>query len=672
MDATGWRRVLSILVATGAVACRIDFARDEVPSTRETLRTVGRRLSKNGSERELTAIASSGAELLARLERSERMALGAGHLRFRVDRAVIVDVAAPIDSIPFWLADRGFRETDLSLVNPNARWRLYRRVFDCGSIGLGVNGLDRSPSAHYVVFIRPLDRRQTGQCLEPPAVTLDERDRDSWRVVVAAPGVSAACDVARPFATIPDELAGAILLQPSHADRHSSLLAKGRVWKTHVVSTPRADQVAISFGSDPARELVWTWRTSQEVVASAVRIVAATEQGGMIPADGSVRIVNGDSCCLEIPNVLNDPVVRRHRVVVNGLEPDRVYRYALGDGTTQGWGPWRTVKTAPARGRPVRFLYLGDAQTGLERWGRLLEGAVRRHPGIDFIVLAGDLVDRGNERTNWDHFFLRAALVFDRFPLMPCVGNHEYLDVGPRLYRAFFELPRNGPRGIDPDLVYSFEVGDACFAVLDSTLAVWDSDAAHLQAEWLDRLLSQSRARWNIAIFHHPVYPSHPWRDMPALRRHWVPVFDKHHVDLVLQGHDHAYQRTYPLRGHSRVESPDRGTIYVIAVSGDKYVEQVHREHVEIGLAEISSYQTIEIDPRTDRLSYRAWTEEGRVVDAFEIDKGGHETEPPLASIALPPVFLHRRPARSPGEGVDAPLPSRTESDLGARADRDR
>src|SRR5262249_51584123 len=184
----------------------------------------------------------------------------------------------------------------------------------------------------------------------------------------------------------------------------------------------------------------------------------------------STRLVEGDSSGIEVPNVLNDPVVRRHRVVVGGLEPDRVYWYSLGDGTPRGWGPWKTVKSAPERGRPLRFLYLGDAQTGFERWGKLLEGAVRRHPGMDFLVLAGDIVDRGNERTNWDHFFLRAAPVLDRLPVMPCAGNHEYLDVGPRLYRAFFELPRNGPRGIDPELAYSFEAGDACFAVMDSTL----------------------------------------------------------------------------------------------------------------------------------------------------------------------------------------------------------
>ena len=97
-------------------------------------------------------------------------------------------------------------------------------------------------------------------------MTLADGQRASWRTVVASPGVSAAFDACKPFAAIPDELAGAVMLQPSHAGRHSTLLAEGRVWKTHVVSGPRPDQVAISYGADPGRELVWTWRTSPEVV----------------------------------------------------------------------------------------------------------------------------------------------------------------------------------------------------------------------------------------------------------------------------------------------------------------------------------------------------------------------------------------------------------------------
>jgi hypothetical protein len=331
--------------------------------------------------------------------------------------------------------------------------------------------------------------------------------------------------------------------------------------------------------------------------------------------------VTGESALLEVPNLLNDPVVRRHRVQVNGLKPDTVYFYSAGDGTDARWAPWRTVKTGPDRGRNVQFLYLGDAQTGFEGWGRLLKAGHSRHPRADFIVLAGDLVDRGNERTNWDHFFLRAAGVFDRMPLMPCVGNHEYLDMGPRLYRAFFELPHNGPNRVDPDLIYHFECGDAFFAMLDSTLAVSDSNQARLQAEWLDQALTQTRATWKFVIFHHPVYPSHPWRDSPAMRTHWVPIIDKHHVDLVLQGHDHAYLRTYPLRAHHRAEASHPGTIYLIAVSGDKFVDQPARDYIERGFTRVPTYQTIDVNAQLNQLSYRAWTEDGKIVDQFTIDK---------------------------------------------------
>jgi 3',5'-cyclic AMP phosphodiesterase CpdA len=418
------------------------------------------------------------------------------------------------------------------------------------------------------------------------------------------------------------------MLQPAHAQRHSTLLATGRVWKTHVVSGRQPDQIAISLGSDPARELVWTWRTSPEVESTAIRIVRAPfgDRGKRIPVGsdppaGEIRHVEGDSTCVQVPSVLNDPIVRRHRVAVDGLEPDTFYLYSLGDGQSRAWGSWKAVKTAPDRGRPVRFLFLGDAQTGLERWGRLLEAAARRHREVDFIIMAGDLVDRGNERTNWDHFFLRAAPVFDRVPVMTCAGNHEYLDVGPRLYRAFFELPHNGPEGIASDLVYSFESGNGCFAVLDSTLAVCDSGAARRQAKWLDGIFERSRATWKLVVFHHPVYPSHPWRDTPALREHWVPVFDKHRVDLVLQGHDHAYLRTYPLRAHRRAEGPGQGTIYVIAVSGDKYVDQARRDYMEVGRRGVSTYQTVDIDAEPDRLTYRAWTEDGRIIDQFRIEK---------------------------------------------------
>jgi acid phosphatase type 7 len=621
MEVTSRRgRVTLVLIAVAFVGRGPAPLVDESTAPRETLQAIGRRLSQSNSERALTVIASREDLILGTLTWHERTALAHGYLRFHVDVPVVVDVAVPTETIPFWIGDLRFQPTDLTLKNSDTSWLVYRKTFGVGVIGLGVNGLDRKPLTHYAVFVRPA--HTTAAIPRQPVVELDTRQTSLWNIASARAGVSAAHDAYKPFESLPAELIDAILIQPAHAARHSALLATGRVWKTHVVSSSHPDQVVIGLGSDPGRELVWTWRTSAEVTSSALRIAPAPEGDRDNKSPGLFRVVNGESTPLEVTNLLNDAVTCRHRVYVDRLEPDTVYQYSLGDGTEGGWEPWQTVKTAPDSSRGARFVYLGDAQTGLEGWGRLLSAAYHQNPGIDFVLLAGDLVDRGNERTNWDHFFLRGAGVFDRVPLMPCVGNHEYLDLGPRLYRAFFELPRNGPQGIDTDLVYQFECGDACVVVLDSTLAVCDQALARRQAVWLDRALSHSKASWKVVMFHHPVYPSHPRRDSPAMREHWVPIFDKHHVDLVLQGHDHAYQRTYPLRGHRRVDrAGGAGTIYVIAVSGDKFVEQAARDYVEVGRSGISTYQTIEIDSRSNRLTYRARTEDGTIVDAFQLEK---------------------------------------------------
>jgi len=617
-----FRLLVAILLATTIIpACDRPVPIERLPLTSETLTAIGKRLSQKQSAAELSKLAPRGDLLLASLTSKERDALGRGYLRFQVDRPAIVEVAASPSSIPFWLSDQKFLRTAETVRIHGADWPVFRQRFQPGWIGLGVNGLDRSAPTHYVAFVRPA----TGRSLAVSKLVPDD-----WRVVAAHEGVSTTFDSETPIERLPAILKEASLLQSARGRRNSTLLARGRVWKTHVVSGTSPDQVTIAFGSDPASSLAWTWRTSAEVRSTSLRIAPASESGTE-PADPrTIRLVRGESTRVEIRELLNDPVIRRHRVVVDGLEPDTKYLYSLGDGSAAGWTRWQSVKTAPARLRNYRFLYLGDAQCGLEGWGKLLHKAFDRNTGAGFVLLAGDLVDRGNERTNWDHFFLRAEGVFDKIPLMPCAGNHEYLDRGPWLYSSFFELPRNGPIGIDPKLVYSFEYGDSFVAVLDSTLAVFSQKAAQLQAEWLDAALARTRATWKFVMFHHPVYASHPTRLYPSLLEVWGPVFDKHHVDMVLQGHDHAYLRTYPMYADQPVESNAQGTTYVVSVSGEKYCDVDPRNYTAASLSHVSTYQTIDIDVARSRLTYRAWDLQGREVDQLLIEKP-------------PQVIAHRR-----------------------------
>ena len=291
----------------------------------------------------------------------------------------------------------------------------------------------------------------------------------------------------------------------------------------------------------------------------------------------------------------------------------------MGDGSRGGWNQTRVFRTAPSFAEPFCFVYMGDAQEGIPQWGERLRSALRSRPDTAFFLMAGDLVDLGNDLDHWTQFLRHATAVYSQRPVMPCIGNHECIRNGPHMYLQAFDLPANGPAGLEPERAYSFHYGDALFVILDSNLS------AQSQAPWLEQRLAASPATWKFVMFHHAVYSSEPTQDHVTLRRTWAPIFDRYHVDLVFQGHDHAYLRTYPLRAGQRVARPADGTIYLISVSGSKMYRQAQRSYTEIGFTNTATYSTIDLQPVVGRaggrLTYRAYDTWGRVRDQFAIEK---------------------------------------------------
>jgi 3',5'-cyclic AMP phosphodiesterase CpdA len=589
------------------------------PPYRVTLDEIGERLSERRSIAELNSLVNRGDRLLAELSTRERRALGRGLMRIHVDMPVIVWIVADPRFAPFWLGDRGFLKADWTLTAGGVGHTVYSKRFRPGWIELGVNALDRRAESHYAVVVAP---NESGRDL---MIKADDSERRP--IVRMAEGVSLYRDKFVPVDIVPKALETGSIVQTMHDERHAAVLFRGSAWKTHVPSQSTPDQIVMQYGKDASRSLIWTWRTKVDSMGSVLRV------GERVPGRETppkYRQIYGESWTYGSRGLVNDPTARRHRAAVDDLKAGTVYQYSLGDGSPFGWSPWRTIKTGPSSDSGGSFMYLGDAQNGFEAWGKMVANAVSRHPEVGFVAIAGDLVDRGNERTNWDHFFLRGAAVFDRLPLLPCVGNHEYLDEGPRLYRSFFRPPENGPKGIDAYLVYAVEYAGAFLAVLDSTRALYDADSARVQAEWLDQELARTRARWKIVMFHHPVHASHPSRENPPLERAWTPMFDRRGVDLVLQGHDHAYLRTYPIRnGVVRRDEPNRateGTVYVVSVSGDKYYDQNVRGVAAAAFTHRSTYQVIDLDG-SRRLRYRSFDATGTLRDLFTIEKSSAESD---------------------------------------------
>jgi hypothetical protein len=315
-------------------------------------------------------------------------------------------------------------------------------------------------------------------------------------------------------------------------------------------------------------------------------------------------------------NTVNDPIVHRHSVNLIGLEPATTYEYEVGDGGATGWTLPFEFTTAPDKTTPFKFIYMGDAQNGLDMWGKLVKNAHAEEPDAAFYIMAGDLVNRGNERDDWDDFFHNAKGVYDRKQLVPCIGNHENQgELGPWMYLDLFDLPENGPANIEPERAYSFTYSNALFIVLDSNLLPAD------QVEWLDAELAASDATWKFVVYHHPAYSSGASRDNPDVRDLWTPIFDKYHVDLALQGHDHAYLRTWPMKGNQKVGSAAEGTIYIVSVSGTKFYEQGEFDYTEFGMTNVATYQVLDLRIDGNKLTYKSYDIEGKVRDEFVIEK---------------------------------------------------
>jgi 3',5'-cyclic AMP phosphodiesterase CpdA len=406
------------------------------------------------------------------------------------------------------------------------------------------------------------------------------------------------------------------------------------------------DRVVVTLGSDPARSISVAWRTDGTVVQSQAQIVEASPDARFdldaVTVKATTEIldlekVQGVRAILDIPANAGLPAVRYHSAVLSGLQPDTLYAYRVSGGEGR-WSEWFQVRTAPISG-PVSFLYLGDAQNGiLSHWARTIRAAYAKAPDARFIIHAGDLVNEGSRDFEWAQWFKAVGFIHGMIPAVPVAGNHEYSRVGGDpalaqrmlsiLWRPQFTLPA------DPSLpeelresVYSVRYSD------DLEVFVLDTNAPDIamQARWLDERLTASSARWRVATFHHPLFSSAGDRDSPRQREPLLPVFRKHSVDLVLQGHDHTYARGTLPQTPERLASGqdgDVGTMFVNSVSGPKqYVfsedgwDRYASEGVRLDRRAENTqfFQLVRIDGM--KLVYEAYTADGQLYDAFAIEK---------------------------------------------------
>jgi tartrate-resistant acid phosphatase type 5 len=278
---------------------------------------------------------------------------------------------------------------------------------------------------------------------------------------------------------------------------------------------------------------------------------------------------------------------------VRRLAPVFPLALLLAGAVALGGGPTST------RQQQVGLLAVGDFGVGGSRQ-RTLGDAMRRFEArnpADTVVTLGDNDYTASPtafRANWAAAFdwLEAAGV----SVAGTLGNHDVA-----VQRGRYEFQTLGM----PGPFYRRRVGDVELFVLDSNAPTWD------QTRWLHRALAASKARWKIAVLHHPPFSCGAYHGHPLVGKRWVPLFERYRVRLVLSGHDHNYQRFAARRGVTYVvHGGGSGYFYPLSACPRGYPSRP-RARPEKGFLYIVA--------RADRLDGYALNMAGRRTDSFTL-----------------------------------------------------
>ena len=374
-------------------------------------------------------------------------------------------------------------------------------------------------------------------------------------------------------------------------------------------------RVVLNITPDPATSIAVTWRNLGEYPDGKVQIAKASDWTDMAKeARMVVAQKEGISYRKNTPDF-------HYSAVVTGLQPDVLYAYRVGhDSVWSGWAQFKTAKPGPA---PFTFAYFGDPQYDHVRYcARVFQETFRTSPESRFWLFVGDMIGDPQYDSLWSEQFTSFGFIPTVTPFVMVPGNHEYpkpkgTETQKELvpyWRAHYTLPENGVKGLE-ETSYSFDYQGVRFIMING------NEKLSEQAEWTESLLAKNPCTWTVVAMHQPLYSMGRERDDRKTRDAFLPLLDKYGVDLVLTGHDHVYSRSHKLKNNAVVPPGEKGTVYVVSVSGSKdYPLHLKYQNLMAKTAEkVQLFQTITVDG--NKLIYKCHTATGSLFDSFELKK---------------------------------------------------
>ena len=371
--------------------------------------------------------------------------------------------------------------------------------------------------------------------------------------------------------------------------------------------------------NDTAHTIAITWKTVMENAGDFVRYGTESRIYGS-PVVGSHHTYSGAGGYI-------------HDVELTGLSPNTTYYFICG-GENGGWSLERSFRTAPETSTDIRFVAGGDSRSGGGDWPVSRDDVSRAMAKFNpsFVLYVGDFVRQGNYQGEWDNWFAAEQMYWVdndnlTIPIIPCLGNHEIYGDGGVSYLGQFSLPVNEQGN---EQWYSFDWGpNLHITVLDTETSISGD-----QTNWLRQdLAAHENYLWKVVLFHEPPFSDGSDGSNYSVRMYWAPLFDNYHVDLVISGHNHLYERTYPINytisENTPMSSPENGTIYVVSGGwGAPLYTGTPSWWAAVGPISKNNFTVVDIS-ENGLLRLSAVDKDGNVFDEFSIQKYIPEVEGP-------------------------------------------
>ncbi len=382
-------------------------------------------------------------------------------------------------------------------------------------------------------------------------------------------------------------------------------------------------RILLSFGDEDGecnRNISWTCGTEVKesfVELSTLNCQLSTVNCQLSPAIGEVFASRHGKAAYYVARLRD-------------LKAGHTYRYRVCTGGKKS--DWHEFHLPQAHESETTFLYMGDIQDSIGGIANhLLREAFRRNPDTEFLVCGGDLTERPTD-AYWGETFETLDSVGQSVPVLTITGNHDYLKgIVCQLERRFSLIHSYFLDSmVGENQVFTVRYKNVQLFCLDSNrefFYLWT------QRRWLEEQLEKSRAKWKIVVLHHPLYSIRS--SMNNLIQRWMfnDIIREHGVDVVLQGHEHAYARmttsSQPSTLNSKLSTLNSKLsppIYTVSHCSPKSYRIEFDEMVDKFGTGSRYYQMVRT--RGDTLFLTAWdANEGTLYDSLYIVKRGANTQ---------------------------------------------